>query len=183
LTHLVEQRAPRRYLVFIHFHRGRERFHRQGHGNLVDTGDFMPDDDEDFTINDPQNVLESAPGETEIPTGDSGVLVIQPADPNLLRITQNGDSIVIGFNRVDIPDEVCIAGYREQLLQLLDRNPDCKALTFDVTGIKLLPSGMLGLLASLKRRIANIEVLNPARDVLEALRVTRLTTLFKIRNT
>jgi hypothetical protein len=143
----------------------------------------MPDDDEDFTINDPQHVLEEAPGETEIPTGDSGVLVSQPTDPNLLRITQNGSEIVIGFNRVDIPDEVCIAGYRDQLLQLLDRNAECRSLTFDVSGIKLLPSGMLGLLASLKKRVGNIEVLNPSRDVLEALRVTRLTTIFKIRNT
>ena len=143
----------------------------------------MPDDDEDFTINDPQHVLEESAGETEIPTGDSGVLVSQPTDPNLLRITQSGSSIVIGFNRVDIPDEVCIAGYREQLFQLLEGNAECQRLTFDVSGIKLLPSGMLGLLASLKKRVGNIEVLNPSRDVLEALRVTRLTTLFTIRNT
>ena len=143
----------------------------------------MPDDDEDFTINDPQHVLEEAPGETAIPSGDSGVLVTQPADPNLLRIDRHGDAIVIGFNRVDIPDEVCIAGYRDQLFEVLDRNPDCKALTFDVTGIKLLPSGMLGLLASLKKRVGDIEILNPSRDVHEVLRVTRLTTLFKIRNT
>jgi hypothetical protein len=170
-------------LVGGNLRRGREQSRRQGHGNLVETGDAMPDDDEDFTINDPQHVLEEAPGETEIPTGDSGVLATQPTDPNLLRIDRNGDAIVIGFNRVDIPDEVCIAGYREQLFQLLDRNPDCKALTFDVTGIKLLPSGMLGLLASLKKRVGNIEVLNPSRDVYEALRVTRLTTLLKIRNT
>jgi len=143
----------------------------------------MPDD-EDFTINDPQHVLDGSPatGDTAVPDGDSGVLVTQPADPNLLKITTHGTAITIGFNRVDIPDEVCIAGYRDQVFQLLDKHPDCKTLTFDVTGIKLMPSGMLGLLASLKKRVSDIEVLNPSRDVREALRVTRLNTLFKIRD-
>jgi anti-sigma B factor antagonist len=144
----------------------------------------MPDD-EDFTINDPQHVLDgtNAAGEDEIPSGDSGVLVAQPTDPNLLKITKDGTTLTIGFNRVDVPDEVCIAGYRQQVFDLLENNPDCKVLTFDVTGIHLLPSGMLGLLASLKKRVGNIEVLNPARDVREALRVTRLNTLFTIRET
>jgi hypothetical protein len=143
----------------------------------------MPDD-EDFTINDPQHVLdgETAAGEDDVPTGDSGVLVAQPTDPNLLKFTEDGATITIGFNRVDIPDEVCIAGYREQIFAVLDQHPDCRVLTFDVTGIKLLPSGMLGLLASLKKRVPEIEVLNPARDVREAMRVTKLTTLFKIRD-
>jgi hypothetical protein len=143
----------------------------------------MPDD-EDFTVNDPQNVLEGTPatGDTPIPDGDSGVLLIQPSDPSLLRITCHGPSITIGFSRVDIPDEVCIAGYRDQIFHLLNQHPECKSLTFDVTGIKLMPSGMLGLLASLKKRVGDIEVLNPARDVREALRVTRLNTLFKIRD-
>jgi hypothetical protein len=142
----------------------------------------MPND-EDFTINDPQHVLDgtNAAGVDDVPSGDSGVLVVQPIDPNLLRITHDGTSITIGFNRLDVPDEVSIAGYRQQIFDLLEQNPDCKLLTFDVTGIHLLPSGMLGLLASLKKRVGNIEVLNPARDVREALRVTRLNTLFKIR--
>ena len=138
-----------------------------------------------FSINDPQHVLDgtNAAGNDDVPDGDSGVLVVQPTDPNLLRITRDSSSITIGFNRLDVPDEVCIAGYRQQVFDLLERNPDCKLLTFDVTGIQLLPSGMLGLLASLKKRVGNVEILNPARDVREALRVTRLNTLFTIRET
>jgi len=143
----------------------------------------MPDD-EDFTINDPQHVLDGSPesGDTAVPDGDSGVLATQPSDPHLLKISCHGPSITIGFNRVDLPDEVCIASYREQVFQLLDKHPECQSLTFDVTGIKMMPSGMLGLLASLKKRVNDIEVLNPSRDVREALRVTRLNTLFKVRD-
>jgi hypothetical protein len=40
---------------------------------------------------------------------------------------------------------------------------------------------MLGLLASLKKRVEHIEVLNPSVDIQEALRVTRLNTLLKVR--
>jgi hypothetical protein len=141
----------------------------------------MPDNEEDFTIHDPQHVLDGAEGEDAVPEGDSGILATQPADPNLLKITRNGDTIVIGFNGVTVPDEVCIAGYRTQVTELLDQRPECKVLTFDVTGLKLLPSGMLGLLASLKKRVREIEVLNPSKDIQEALRVTRLNTLLKIR--
>jgi len=143
----------------------------------------MPDDDEDFTIHDPQHVLEGSPlpGGDPVPEGDSGILATGPADPNLLSVTCQGDCIVIGFNNVDVPDEVCIAGYRQQVTELLDKHPECKVLTFDVTGVKLLPSGMLGLLASLKKRLHQIEVLNPSKDIQEALRVTRLNTLLKVR--
>ena len=90
--------------------------------------------------------------------------------------------MTIGFNRADIPDEVCIAGYRDQVLRTLDEHPDCRRLTFDVTQIKMLPSGMLGLLATVKKRGREVEILNPSKDVHEALRVTRLITLFTIRH-
>lgn len=139
-------------------------------------------DDEDFTIQDPQHVLEGPlKGGDGVPQGDSDIMTLPPPDPNLLKITRDGDSLVIGFNRTDVPDEVCIAGYREQLMKLLETHIDCKVITFDVTGVKMLPSGMLGLLASLKKRIRDIEVLNPSKDVAEALRVTKLNTLLKIR--
>jgi hypothetical protein len=143
----------------------------------------MPDDD-DFTINDPQHVFDDtgAMSDGEITAGDSGVLVAQPADPNLLKITRDGDSLTIGFTCGDIPDEVCIAGYRDQVLHALDEHPDCGRLTFDVTQIKMLPSGMLGLLATVKKRGREVDILNPSKDIQEVLRVTRLNTLFKIRH-
>jgi hypothetical protein len=141
----------------------------------------MPDDD--FAIHDPEQVLEGTPstGDVPVPEGDSGILVTQPTDPHLLKVSRQGSSITIAFNGVDVPDEVCIAGYRVQVAKLLDQYPDCNVLTFDLTGLKLLPSGMLGLLASLHKRVHQIEVLNPSKDIQEALRVTKLNTLVKIR--
>jgi hypothetical protein len=57
----------------------------------------------------------------------------------------------------------------------------CDVLTFDLTGIKVLPSGMLGLLVTLKKRGQQIELLNPSADIQEVLRVTRLLSMFSIR--
>jgi anti-sigma B factor antagonist len=75
---------------------------------------------------------------------------------------------------------VCVAGYREQLLKIVQES-GCNVLTFDLTGIKILPSGMLGLLVTMRNRGQSIELLNPSVDIQEVLRVTRLLTLFSIR--
>jgi anti-sigma B factor antagonist len=171
---------------------GMLRAHISSHRKSIDAEDLglmsqrvipMPDDD-DFTINDQQHVFDETPStfDDEITAGDSGVLVTQPADPNLLRITRDGGTLTVGFARADIPDEVSIASYRDQVLHTLDEHPDCRRLTFDVTQIRMLPSGMLGLLATVKKRGREVEILNPSKDVQEALRVTRLITLFKVRH-
>jgi hypothetical protein len=152
---------------------------------LISQGAIVMPDEDDFTINEPQDVLDDTfpMADSDITAGDSGVLVTRQSDPNLLRITRDGSSLKIGFNRDDIPDEVCIAGYRGQILQTLDEHPECGRLTFDVRKIKMLPSGMLGLLASVKKRGREVEILNPSKEILEALRVTRLITLFTVRHT
>ena len=119
----------------------------------------MPDED-DFVVGDP-----------ELPTGgtledDSGVLVAGSVDPNLLTFIREGLRVIVSFNSKDVPDEVCVAGYRAQLLKIVQES-DCKELAFDLTGIKILPSGMLGLLVTMKNRGQQIELLNPSVDVQE----------------
>jgi hypothetical protein len=134
----------------------------------------MPDDDDDFVLGEPVPLTEGALED------DSGVLVAGSVDPNLLTFVRDGSRVIVGFNSTDVPDEVCVAGYREQLLKIVQES-GCKVLTFDLTGIRILPSGMLGLLVTLKNRGQAIELLNPSVDIQEVLRVTRLLTLFSIR--
>jgi|GEM_PF-3119064 uncharacterized protein YrrD len=88
-----------------------------------------------------------------------------------LKITRDGSSIVVGFNTRDIPDDLCIAGYHKQLLELLAENEDCTKLTFDVKDIKFLPSSMLGLLASLRKKVGNLVILHPSHAACEALKI------------
>lgn len=103
-----------------------------------------------------------------------------PEDPAVLKVYQTGELTVVGFGGRDVPDEVCIAAYRAQLFDLISQN-HCKVLAFDLTGVQLVPSGMLGVLSSLRQRVERIELYNPSPDVLEVLRITKFDRLFDIK--
>lgn len=102
-----------------------------------------------------------------------------PEDP-VLKIYQTGELTVVGFGGRDVPDEVCIAAYRTQLLDLIAQH-NCKTLAFDLTGVQLVPSGMLGVLSSLRQRVEHVELYNPSPDVLDVLRITKFDQLFEIK--
>lgn len=103
-----------------------------------------------------------------------------PEDPAVLKIYQTGELTVVGFGGRDVPDEVCIAAYRTQLLDLIAKH-DCKVLAFDLTGVQLVPSGMLGVLSSIRQRVGRVELYNPSPDVMEVLRITKFDQLFEIK--
>jgi hypothetical protein len=140
----------------------------------------MPDD-LDFSVNDSDDVLDGvspAFGDC-VPDGDSGVLVKQATDPNLLKITRDGSSVTIGFNEAEIPDDLCIARYREQVFPLVAENEGCTKLIFDVKNLKFLPSGMLGLMASVMKTVSDVEIRNPSPDIRETLRIMKLDTFMR----
>lgn len=112
--------------------------------------------------------------------GDSALKLSNLKDPNVLKIYQTGELTVVGFGGKDVPDEVCIAHYRDQLFQLVEQY-HCKVLAFDLTGVTLVPSGMLGVLTSLRQKVDRVELYNPSEDVREVLRMTRLEQLFDIK--
>lgn len=114
-------------------------------------------------------------------SGDSGILSPAPPPAGLLQVYESGPLTVVGFGGEDVPDEVSIAGYREQLFDLV-RDHSTETIAFDLTGVKLMPSGMLGLLVSLKRRGMNVELFNASDDVVEVLKTTRLAQLFDLRD-
>jgi anti-anti-sigma regulatory factor len=98
----------------------------------------------------------------------------------VIKIYQTGELTVVGFGGKDVPDEVCIAAYREQLLDLIAEH-GTKVLAFDLTGVLLVPSGMLGVLTTLRQRVDRLEIYNPSADVREVLRLTKLERLFDIK--
>lgn len=112
--------------------------------------------------------------------GDSALKMSELKDPNVLKIYQTGELTVVGFGGQDVPDEVCIASYRDQLFELIKEH-NCKVLAFDLTGVTLVPSGMLGVLTSLRNKVDRLELYNPSTDVREVLRMTRLEKLFDIK--
>ncbi|MBS0262743.1 MAG: hypothetical protein JSS02_12385, partial [Planctomycetes bacterium] len=101
---------------------------------------MMPDDD-DFVIGDGDVGADPAGDE------DSGIGMNTVTDPTLLTLVQDGKRVIVGFNSTAVPDEVCVAAYRDQLLAYVQEH-ECTSMAFNLAGVKMLPSGMLGLLVS-----------------------------------
>jgi anti-sigma B factor antagonist len=72
-----------------------------------------------------------------------------------------------------------LAECRKEIVQLLELHR-CTTLAFDLTGVKYIPSGMLGLLASLRRMEIEVHLYNPSSDVREVLKITGLNRLFRV---
>ena len=96
-----------------------------------------------------------------------------------LEIYKSGDVTVIGFGGRDILDQVNIAACREQIAGLVKAD-NVKTIAFDLTGVQLIPSGLLGLMASLRDLGVTVQLFNPSEDVREVLEITKLNQLLEI---
>ena len=89
---------------------------------------------------------------------------------------------MLGFGGEDVPSEFNAALYRAAISDLLVAN-NSDTVAFDLTGVQLVPSGMLGLLVSLKQLNGLepvVQVFNPCEDVQEVLRITKLNTMIEV---
>ncbi|HID22754.1 MAG TPA: anti-sigma factor antagonist [Planctomycetaceae bacterium] len=102
-------------------------------------------------------------------------------DTPALQVYQTGEVTVLGFGGQEILEQVNIADCREQITELV-RQTGCKTLAFDLTGVKLIPSGMLGLLASLRDLGVDVQIFNPSDDVREVLEITKLDEVITVRH-
>ena len=102
------------------------------------------------------------------------------AGKNVLHVYEAGELTVVGFDGKDVPSDTCLAEYRAQLVDLVKKH-NCKTLAFDLTGVKLVPSGLLGLIASVRNLGVEVQVFNPSADVREVFRTTHLDSLIEIR--
>ncbi len=103
-------------------------------------------------------------------------------DDGVLKVYAAGPVTVLGFGGQDVPSEFNAANYRAAINQLLISN-NSKIVAFDLTGVHLVPSGMLGLLVSLSRMGESpprVQVLNAGADIREVLTLTRLNTLIEV---
>lgn len=97
----------------------------------------------------------------------------------ILEVYQAGRLTVVGFGGKEILDEVSVAECRHELLGLIEQH-DCQDLAFDLTGMTILPSGLLGVFASLRKQGVNIHVYNPSQDVREVLEITNLDQIIEV---
>lgn len=106
-----------------------------------------------------------------------------PIHHEVLRVYETGPLTVVGFGggSGELPESIDLAECREEIVELLKLH-DCKDLAFDLTGVRYVPSGMLGLLASLRKLGIQVHLYNPSVDVREVLQITHLDQLFKIHD-
>ncbi len=101
------------------------------------------------------------------------------AEPQLLSVYKTGPLTVVGFGGQEVLDQVNIAVCRTEIMKLVEQNKT-EVLAFDLTGVKLIPSGLLGLLASLRNQGVKIQLYNPSEDVLDVLQVTHLDKVLEV---
>ena len=99
----------------------------------------------------------------------------------VLQVYEVGPTTVVGFGGRDILDDINVANCRDELVQLVTDH-QCQVIAFDLTGVRLLPSGLLGVLASLRNLGLEVRIYNPSPDVLDVLAITKFDQIFQISN-
>lgn len=102
-----------------------------------------------------------------------------PPKRDILEVYQTGPLTVVGFGGREILDQIDLSQCRSEIVALVEQHK-CQTLAFDLAGVKLIPSGMLGLLASLRRMNVEVHLYNPSPDVAEVLHVTRLNEVMPV---
>lgn len=116
--------------------------------------------------------------------GDSAILG-GASQPRLLQVYSTDPVIVVGFGGISIPDDHNLTAYRDELLNLLQEHNQ-REISFDLTGVILVPSGIVGLLVSLVHQDINVSVFNASPEVREVFAVTqvnRMVTLHDVEAT
>jgi anti-anti-sigma factor len=103
------------------------------------------------------------------------------ARPQILSVYKTGPLTVVGFGGQEVLDQVDIGACRNEILNLVAQH-GCQVLAFDLTGVKLIPSGMLGLLASLRKQNIEVQLYNPSPDVREVLEITKLDQVMQVQD-
>jgi anti-anti-sigma factor len=97
-----------------------------------------------------------------------------------LQVLERGPRTVIGFGEGDLPPEHALGPYLTEIYELI-ASSGCHELTFDLSGVSAVPSGFLGVLASVLKKDVAVSVANPSREVREVLAVTNFDRLVKVR--
>ena len=99
----------------------------------------------------------------------------------IIEIYSAGPTTVVGFGGRDLFDDINLAVCRDEMLRLIEET-NCEVLAFDLAGVKLIPSGLLGLLASVRQHDVEVHLYNPSEDVREVLSVTGLDQIMPIHD-
>ena len=98
-----------------------------------------------------------------------------------LEVYQAGELTVLGFGGREVIDDMNVADCRDELLEIIRAN-SCQVLAFDLTRVRLIPSGLLGLLASIRKKGIEVHLYNPSADIREVLEITKLDQVLQMHD-
>jgi len=104
-----------------------------------------------------------------------------PQKKEVLEIYAFGRLTVVGFGGYDSLDHVNVIALRDEVTHLIEQH-NVEVLAFDLTGVTLVPSGMLGLIASLKELNIQVQLFNPSPDIREVLQITKLDQIIDVHD-
>jgi hypothetical protein len=120
------------------------------------------------------------PAKNALPDSDTeGPGKIDKNTRGRLHIVEVGPRTVIGFGGVDLPPEHILGQYLSEIYELIETS-GCRELSFDLSGVTAVPSGFLGVLASVLKKGVALSVKNPSREVREVLALTNFDRLVKV---
>jgi anti-anti-sigma factor len=96
-----------------------------------------------------------------------------------LQVIELGPRTVIGFGGADLRPEHVLGQYLNEISELIATSR-CSELSFDLTGVSAVPSGFLGLMASVLKKGVAVSVKNASKEVREVLALTNFDRLVKV---
>lgn len=131
-------------------------------------------------MGDDRHILEGPDANDEgVSTDDSAILTQSPA--GLLVVQQTGPVTVVALNHEVLGPEVNIAACRDEMTALIAEH-NCTEFVIDLADVRFMPSGTLGLVASLRQLGVNVVVLNPTPQVREVFEITQLDRMVELRD-
>ena len=100
---------------------------------------------------------------------------------DILQVLAAGPTTIVSFGTKDLLEDINVAECRDELLDLVQKSRT-EIICFELSRVRLIPSGMLGLLASLRQMDLEVRVLNPSPDVREVLSITNFDRLIAIED-
>ena len=117
-------------------------------------------------------------------SGDSRIQVrrnsVQPASVDL-EIYQAGELTVLGFGGREILDQLNFAESYDDMMRLV-RDYHCSTLALDLTGVRLIPSGLLGILMSVYQQKVDVLLFNASEDIREVIAITKLDRYLQLHD-
>lgn len=90
-----------------------------------------------------------------------------------IKVQRSGRLTVVEFRSGDAAEQCCVTRCRDVLIGLVKDN-QCEQFAFDMTGVERMPSGLLGVISSIRKLGVKVNIYNPPPAVMEALEITEL---------